>query len=91
MLAIPDVNGTSFWGGGTYVHGTGYVLLDNHGRVVGEPPVLMDDGFTHRLTWVGHDGALLLREERAVRWAGLDAETWRLTFGSTLTAERDVS
>ena len=22
-LAVPDVNGTSFWGGGTYVHGTG--------------------------------------------------------------------
>ena len=37
-MAIPDVNGTSFWGGGTYVHGTGYVLLDNHGEIVGEAP-----------------------------------------------------
>ncbi len=34
-VAIPDVNGTSFWGGGTYVHGEGYVLLDNHGEIVG--------------------------------------------------------
>ena len=37
-MAIPDVNGTSFWGGGTYVHGRGDVLLDNHGVIVGEPP-----------------------------------------------------
>ena len=35
-VAIPDVNGTSFWGGGTYVHGEGYVLLDNHGEIVGQ-------------------------------------------------------
>jgi predicted dehydrogenase len=90
-LAIPDVNGTSFWGGGTYVHGTGYVLLDNHGRVVGEPPEPADGGFTQRLAWVGHDGPVLLREERVVGWAGVDAGTWRLTFGSTLTAERDVT
>ena len=29
-------HGTSFWAGGTYVHGRGYVLLDNHGVIVGE-------------------------------------------------------
>ncbi len=39
-MAIPDVNGTHFWGGGTYVHGQGYVLLDNHGVITGEPPEL---------------------------------------------------
>lgn len=89
-LAIPDVNGTSFWGGGTYVHGTGYVLLDNHGQVVGEEPERTGDGFHQRLAWVGHDGSVLLREERTVRWAGLGARTWRLTFASTLRAERDV-
>lgn len=89
-LAVPDVNGTSFWGGGTYVHGTGYVLLDNHGRVVGETPEPAGDGFRQRLAWLGHDGSVLLREERTVRWAGLDARGWRLTFASTLRAERDV-
>jgi hypothetical protein len=89
-LAVPDVNGTSFWGGGTYVHGTGYVLLDDHGRVVGEAPGPAGDGFRQRLAWVGHDGSVLLREERAVRWAGLDERTWRLTFASILRAERDV-
>ena len=25
-MAIPDVNGTNFWGGGTYVHGRGYAI-----------------------------------------------------------------
>jgi predicted dehydrogenase len=89
-LAVPDVNGTSFWGGGTYVHGTGYVLLDNHGTVVGEAPEPAGDGFDQRLAWVGHDGSVLLREERTVRWTGLDARTWRLSLASTLRAERDV-
>ena len=57
-MAIPDVNGTHFWGGGTYVHGQGYVLLDNHGVIVGEPPEPGDDAFTQELRWIGHDGSL---------------------------------
>ena len=65
-------NGTSFWGGGTYVHGEGYVLLDNHGEIVGSPPDQQGDGFTQRLNWVGHDGSIVLHEERSVRWAALD-------------------
>lgn len=86
-MAIPDVNGSSFWGGGTYVHGEGYVLLDNHGRIVGEDPELGDDGFDQSLRWLGHDGSIELRERRSVRWAGRDERTWRLTFASTLSAE----
>ena len=58
-MAIPDVNGSSFWGGGTYVHGQGYVLLDNHGEIVGEAPDGRGDGFTQRLNWIGHDGSVL--------------------------------
>ena len=82
-VAIPDVNGTSFWGGGTYVHGEGYVLLDNHGEIVGQAPDEQADGFTARLDWVGHDGSVVLREERSVRWAALDERTWKLTFEFT--------
>jgi predicted dehydrogenase len=87
-VAIPDVNGSSFWGGGTYVHGQGYVLLDNHGQIVGPPPLVSDDSFTARLDWIGHDGSVQLREERAVRWAALDEQTWRLTLEFTLRADR---
>ncbi|MEU4831393.1 DUF6807 family protein, partial [Streptosporangium sp. NPDC023615] len=31
-VAISDVNGVNFWGGSTYVPGTGPVILPNHGR-----------------------------------------------------------
>jgi predicted dehydrogenase len=86
-VAIPDVNGTSFWGGGTYVHGQGYVLLDNHGRIVGGAPAVRDDGFSQELEWVGHDGSVVLREQRSVRWALLDERSWKLTFDFTLTAD----
>src|SRR5215212_6867811 len=85
-VAIPDVNGSSFWGGGTYVHGQGYLLLDNHGQIVGSAPEEEADGFRQRLDWLGHDGSVALREERSVRWAALDERTWRLTLEFTLSA-----
>ena len=90
-VAIPDVNGSSFWGGGTYVHGEGYVLLDNHGQIVGSTPEEQGDGFRQQLDWIGHDGSIPLREERAVRWAPIDEQTWQLTFESTLRAQTDAT
>lgn len=90
-VAIPDVNGTSFWGGGTYVGGTGYVLLDNHGQIVGQEVDDQTDSFTQQLDWVGHDGSIELREQRSVSWVGLDEQTWRLTFDSTLRAVGPVT
>ena len=86
-VALPDVNGSSFWGGGTYVHGEGYVLLDNHGTVVGDRLEMRDDGFTQHLRWVGVDGSVLLEEERSVGWSPLDSLAWRLTFATTLRAD----
>ena len=86
-VAIPDVNGTHFWGGGTYVHGQGYVLLDDHGAIVGEPPELGDDAFTQDLRWIGHDGSLQLRETRAISWSALDERTWKLIFETALSAD----
>ena len=90
-MAIPDVNGTSFWGGGSYVHGTGYVLLDNHGEILGETPDVRADQFTQRLNWVGSDGSVQLREQRSVSWAAIDELTWTLIFESNLQADRDVT
>lgn len=89
-VAIPDVNGTSFWGGGTYVHGTGYVLLDNHGRIVGDPPELRDEAFSHTLRWIGRDGSVVLREHRSVGWSAVDPQSWRLTFETALRADTDA-
>jgi predicted dehydrogenase len=90
-MAIPDVNGTSFWGGRTYVHGKGYVLLDNHGEIVGETPDVDADGFTQRLNWIGHDGSVQLREQRSVSWAAMNEQTWKLIFESTLRADGAVT
>jgi predicted dehydrogenase len=87
-MAIPDVNGTHFWGGGTYVHGQGYVLLDNHGVIVGEPPELEGNAFTQELTWIAHDGSVALHEQRSIGWTALDQQSWRLIFESRLRADR---
>jgi hypothetical protein len=86
-MAIPDVNGTSFWGGGTYVHGEGYVLLDNHGVIVGESLELEDDAFTQELNWIGHDGSIVLHEQRSIAWSDIDQQQWRLIFASRLRAD----
>jgi predicted dehydrogenase len=86
-MAIPDVNGSHFWGGGSYVHGQGYRLLDNHGVVTGEPPELDDHGFTQELRWIGHDGSVQLRELRSISWAATDERTWKLIFDSALRAD----
>jgi hypothetical protein len=86
-MAIPDVNGINFWGGGTYVHGQGYLLLDDHGLIVGGPPELDGDGFTQELQWIGRDGSVQLHEQRSVGWTPIDQQTWRLTFQSRLRAD----
>jgi predicted dehydrogenase len=86
-MAIPDVNGSNFWGGRTYIHGQGYVLLDDHGKIVGEPPVLRDGSFTQELQWIGRDGSIQLREQRLIGWAAMNEQSWRLTFESGLRAD----
>ena len=86
-MAIPDVNGTHFWGGGTYVHGQGYVLLDNHGVITGEPPEQDDDALAHELKWTGHDGSVQLREHRSISWAAINEQAWRLSFDTTVRAD----
>jgi predicted dehydrogenase len=86
-MAISDVNGTNFWGGRTYIHGEGYVLLDDHGWIVGEPPVLRDRSFTQELQWIGHDGSVYLREQRLIGWAAMNEQCWKLTFESSLRAD----
>src|SRR5215213_4330072 len=86
-MAIPDVDGTNFWGGGTYVHGQGYQMLDDHGVIVGEPPEQDGDAFSHQLRWIGRDGSVQLREWRSIGWRIVDQQTWRLIFESQLRAD----
>jgi hypothetical protein len=82
-VAMQDVNGSNLWGGRTYVRGSGYTWLDDHGRIEHtgwvSPPER--ERLAHTLRWYGHDGAPLLDEQRlivATELAGRDA--WALTF-----------
>lgn len=89
-LAIADVNGTSFWGGRTFVRGQGSTMLPNHGtqRVIERQ---QDDGrILERLLWTDQDGAPLFEEERVMIGADT-AHGWELVWTSSLTAVRPIS
>ncbi|NHI17402.1 DUF6807 family protein [Microbacterium excoecariae] len=84
-VAIADVDGTSFWGGRTFVPGRGSTMLDNHGRqhVVSEShgPGALDQ----TLAWTDPAGRTLLTEARRISALSLGA-AWALTWETRLTA-----
>jgi len=98
-LALPDVDGTSYWGGTTYVRDVGSTMLDNHG-------VQRRDGFDwapgridERLTWLDEHGVPQLAENRtitarrcgggwAMRWTSELRGTAEVSFGSPATNGR---
>jgi len=85
-LAVAGVNGTSHWGGRTFVRGQGPTLLTNHGQQRSRD-VTVDDGHTlsDDLTWYDEQGRPQLVERR--RLTGSLAEGgWRLDWQSVLTA-----
>ncbi|MDT0302681.1 DUF6807 domain-containing protein [Streptomonospora wellingtoniae] len=91
-VAVPDIDGSSFWGGTTFVRDRGPVLLDNHGRQehlgwdAAEETRLVE-----RLSWTGRDGVELLTEVRETAAWELDASTWALDLRTRLHAgERDL-
>ncbi|WP_105566476.1 DUF6807 family protein [Microbacterium halophytorum] len=84
-LAIPDVDGTSFWGGRTFVRGAGPTMLDNHGRQrVLSREVAGPGALSERLVWVGAGGEELLDEEREVMARRAD-DGWEVHWRSRLT------
>lgn len=83
-FAVSDVNGSTFWGGRTYVPGTGSTLLDNHGRQVIERQAARAGALEQDLAWRSTDGTELLRERRVLEAAG-SPDGWELTWSSTLT------
>ena len=99
-FAVPDVDGTSFWGGGTYIHGQGYVLLDNHGKIESKElnPVSTrseseeNPGFDHHTVWTNHDGREVIHELQTIRISLLDigkseqSPSWRFHFSTDLKA-----
>jgi hypothetical protein len=86
-LGVPDVAGANLWGGRSYVHGQGYVWLEDHGEIVHLRWLkVADDEVVEDLRWLGPDGATLLTERRTVRAEDCgDGRTWQLSFSFALT------
>ena len=83
-LAVAGVNGTSHWGGRTFVPGQGPTLLRNHGQQRSRGTAV-DDGLTDDITWYDEQGRPQLIERRQLRGA-LAEDGWRLEWHSVLTA-----
>ncbi|WP_433544601.1 PmoA family protein (plasmid) [Streptomyces sp. CA-294286] len=92
-VAVPDVNGISFWGGSTYVRDLGPRYLDNHGVQAHRGWQRRDArGFVEELSWRadGEPGAEeLLRELRTVTSHELDSHAWALDFAFALSNSTD--
>lgn len=90
-IAVADVNGTSHWGGRTFVRDEGPTLLQNHGRQVsgGVRPVAPGDRWlVDDVRWFDQFGAPQLREDRAIGGVLLSqVEAWALRWHSVLHAD----
>ena len=91
-VAIPEVNGTSFWGGRTFVRDVGPTLLPNHGQQVSAPvtpSTAVSGTLDDTVTWLDQHGDPLLSERRSIRGSVLPgSDGWSLRWTSDLVADR---
>jgi len=87
-VTTPDVDGTNFWGGSTFVAGTGPTILDNHGRQTIEREDDAPGRARQSIAWHDRDGDLVLSEERTVEVHDSAGHTV-LAWTSSLNAARD--
>ena len=99
QMTWTHVSGQNFWGGPTFQRETGYVPLDNVGRMRHDGFTTVTDAatevsFSEELTWITQGGEQWVAETRTHRFHGLDAERglWLLDFATTLRniADRDL-
>jgi hypothetical protein len=76
-MTLTSVSGENFWGGPTYVHGSGYVQQENNGRQEHRAwrEMSCDDraALTETLAWVSQAGETMLSEERQIAVPEIDA------------------
>ncbi|MBO3102071.1 DUF6807 family protein [Cellulomonas fengjieae] len=87
-MAVPVVNGTSYWGGRTFLRDEGPTLLPNHGRQISEG-ARVEDGATlvDEIVWRDERDRPLLTEDRRLHAAPLpDGRGWTLRWSSVLHA-----
>lgn len=88
-FTIADVDGTSYWGGRTYLPAQGPTLLRNHGRQISTGLDIDEGGARLResITWADqHDRQQLLEERELTGVVIPEAEAWALGWHSRLTA-----
>ena len=88
-VALPDVNGTSYWGGRTYVQDVGSIMLENQGSQRRDALTVDDDVLVERLTWIDEREVAQLSEVRVLtgRPARVgERDAWTLGWRSTLAA-----
>lgn len=89
-MTASHLSGQNFWGGGSYVHGTGYVDLPNVGslRHQGFPEFVTPGNprFTEEVDWISADGEKWIEERRDVTVRDVDPAdgSWALEFGTEL-------
>ena len=83
-LALPDVNGTSYWGGRTYVRGEGSIMLLNQGRQRRDGLEIDGHRLEERLSWIDETGTTQFIEQREIRSSELESG-WALNWKSVLT------
>jgi len=87
QMTAPNLSGQNFWGGGTYVHGSGYVDLPNNGTMEHvEWEAFETDGtaarLVERLTWRTAAGEAWIDERRTIEVPRVDAAAgvYQLSF-----------
>ena len=86
-LTVADVDGTSYWGGRTFLPGQGPTLLRNHGRQISTGIEVDESGLRETLTWADqHDRQQLLEHRELTGVIIPEAEAWALGWHSRLTA-----
>lgn len=96
-FAFPRVGAHNLWGGGTYFGPEkGYVVVDDQGSIAHDGWLDADAAtgeFAHRVLWRGHEGELLLIEERRHRLTTVDAggtTGWMLQLDTVLRNPGDA-
>lgn len=82
QMTATSVSGSNFWGGATYVHGSGYVDLDNQGQMLHRSweDVGVADGravLREALDWLDEDGDRMLEEHREIEFADVAPQSGR--------------
>ncbi len=87
-LTVPDVDGTTYWGGRTFLPGQGPTLLSNHGRQLSTRlSVEGSASLLDQITWTDQNDRQQLLEERRLTGVLIsEAEAWALGWHSALTA-----